>query len=285
VTGHALVLGLGYTGEALARALVADGWRVTATVRAPERARALSASSGVDVRAQLDRDAWAGVTHVLSTVPPVNGEDPMLALHALDLVAAAPRWVGYLSSTSVYGDHAGAWVDEETACAPTSARGRDRLACERAWLALDLPVHVFRLAGIHGPGRSALDAVRRGEARRIVKPGHVVSRCHVDDIVAALRLSMARPCPGRIYDVADGAPCGSDEVTAIACELLGAPAPPATPFEQADLSPFLRELYRDHKRVAARRLRDELGWRPRHTDVRAALIAILAASAPRRAET
>ncbi len=305
--GRLFCFGLGYTAGRLAAALRARGWEVAGTVRDPARAAAWRAEGvaawAFDRGRPLARpaEALAGATHVLSSVPPAGdgagppapGEDPeepaadpVLAVHAADLVRAhvtgpGLRWVGYLSSTGVYGDHGGAWVAaERTAPRPSGPRGVRRLAAEEAWRALGarhgLPVHVFRLAGIYGPGRSALDAARAGAARRVRREGLETSRVHVDDAVDALLASIARPCPGAVYDLADDLPAPPDEVVAEACALLGVAAPPVVDWEQAGLSPLARSFYADRRRVDNAPTKAALGWTPRHPDFRAGLRALLA---------
>lgn len=284
--------GLGYTAQALARRARDLGWQVAGTARPGPRLDALRAA-GWEVHpfgpdAPLPASALAGATHVLSSAPPAAGQDPVLGAHADDLRRLAReglRWAGYLSATSVYGDHHGAWVAAgRSACRPSGPRGRERLAAEEGWRALagegsPVPVHVFRLAGLYGPGRSALDRVRAGDARRVVKPGLVFSRVHVEDAAAALLLSALAPRPGAIYDLADDEPAPPQDVTAFACALLGVEPPPLEPWDPARLSPPLREFYADSKRVESWRARVELGWRPEWPDYRAGLRALLAAGA------
>jgi nucleoside-diphosphate-sugar epimerase len=200
----------------------------------------------------------------LISVPPDAEGDPVLAEHAHDIAALRGlRWLGYLSTTGVYGDRGGGRVDEDSALAPSSERGRRRVAAEAGWLDLHrrqgVPVHIFRLAGIYGPGRSALDTVREGRAQRIDKPGQVFSRIHVADLAAVLRASMARPDPGAIYNVCDDDPAPPEAVIAHACALLGVEPPPLVPFDTADLSPTGRSFYDDNKRVSNRRLKEVLG--------------------------
>jgi nucleoside-diphosphate-sugar epimerase len=197
-------------------------------------------------------------------VPPDAEGDPVLAEHAHDIAARRGlRWLGYLSTTGVYGDRRGGRVDEDSALAPSGERGRRRVAAEAGWLDLhrrrSVPVHIFRLAGIYGPGRSALDTVRQGRAQRIDKPGQVFSRIHVADLAAVLRASMARPDPGAIYNVCDDDPAPPEAVIAHACALLGVEPPPLVPFDTADLSPMARSFYDDNKRVSNRRLKEVLG--------------------------
>lgn len=287
--------GLGYSAQALARSLRPEGWRVAGTCREPDKAAALrrdgSEVSLFDGTAPL-RDAGAalaGATHLLLSVPPDQSGDAVLRWHRADiaeLMKATPRlaWAGYLSTTGVYGDRAGGWVSEASERRPTGERGRRRVAAEDGWLALwrelGVPVHLFRLAGIYGPGRSALDTVRAGKAQRIDKPGQVFSRIHVDDIVAVLRASIAKPDPGAAYNVCDDNPAAPEEVIRYACELLGMPPPPLVPFDSAVLSPMARSFYEDNKRVRNERIKTELGVTLRYPDYRAGLNALLWSESP-----
>ena len=291
MTGPRLfVFGLGYSALALARALQTEGWQIAGTTRSADKRAGLIAAG---IEAQLfarDRPlvdaaaALAGTTHLLSSIAPDEAGDPVLELHQAELERCRRLvWAGYLSTTGVYGDQGGAWVDEATPVAPTMARARRRVAAEGHWLASGLPVHVFRLAGIYGPGRSALDAIRTGTARRIVKPGQIFGRIHVDDIVQVLRASIARPNPGAIYNLADDLPAPPEEVVAHAASLLGVPPPPAIPFEQAELSPMARSFYRDHRRIANARIKEELGVVLRYPNYRDGLQAILDRETPANA--
>jgi nucleoside-diphosphate-sugar epimerase len=282
------VFGLGYSAQVFARRLRARGWRVAGTTRSPEAATALRAE-GVEALL-FDRGhplidpaaALAGTTHLLAGVPPDEAGDPVLDLHGPEIAACGSlAWAGYLSTTGVYGDRGGDWVDEDSALEPTSARATRRVAAERAWLDLHrdrgLPMHLFRLAGIYGPGRSALGQARAGTAKRIHKPGQVFSRIHVDDIATVLEASIARPHPGRAYNLCDDNPAPPAEVVARACALLGLEPPPLVPYEAAGLSTMARSFYRDNKRVSNRRIKEELGVVLAYPDYRAGLAAILAA--------
>ncbi len=289
-TRRLFCFGLGYSAQVLARRLLGQGWRVAGTVRDAAKAEAL-ARDGIEA-VVFDRDRpladpaaiLAGTTHLLGSVPP-DGEgasgDAVLDHHAADILALRESlaWVGYLSTTGVYGDRDGGEVDEDSGLRPTSARSRRRVAAERAWRALHgedgLPVHVFRLAGIYGPGRSPLDAVRKGTARRIDKPGQVFSRIHVADIATVLEASMTRPHPGRVYNVCDDHPAAPAEVTACACRLLGVDPPPLVPFDEAEMSEMARTFWRDNKRVGNRRLHEELGVVLAYPDYATGLRAIL----------
>jgi nucleoside-diphosphate-sugar epimerase len=277
--------GLGYVAGFLARAVTPEGWRVAGTARDEPAVAAAGFAIQRFTRERPLADpaaALAGMTHLLLSVPPDEAGDPVLDCHAAAIAATRSIvWVGYLSTTGVYGDRDGGWVDEGTALAPTGVRGHRRRAAEESWLALHLarglPVHVFRLAGIYGPGRSALDTVRQGRAQRIDKPGHVFSRIHVDDLVQVLRASMARPAAGRIYNVCDDEPASPGEVIAYACALLGVAPPPPVPFDAAALSPMARSFYDDNKRVANRRIKAELGVRLAYPTFREGLAALRAA--------
>jgi nucleoside-diphosphate-sugar epimerase len=281
--------GLGYSAHRLARALMAEGWIVGGTCRTAESQVEL-ARDGIDAFL-FDRDhrlgiaeaALAAATHVLSSVPPDADGDPVFDAHGDYLAAAGGfHWVGYLSTTGVYGDTGGASVDETAPLAPTSERASRRVDAENAWRGLwsadGVPVHVFRLAGIYGPGRSALDQVRSGAARRIEKPGHVFSRIHVDDISAVVRASISAPDPGAVYNVCDDEPAPAPDVVTLASELLGVEPPPLVPFEEAaaDMSPMALSFWRDNRRVDNRRIKEELGVSLSYPDYRTGLRAILA---------
>lgn len=284
--GRLFCFGLGFSALALARRLKAAGWAVAGTTRSPERAAALGSEGvGAHIFARdhpLDPAALSGTTHLLVSIAPDAAGDPVLDVHEAD-IAALPDlgWIGYLSTTGVYGDWQGAAVDESSELRGAKGRNRRRIAAEAAWLALQsrrgLPVHVFRLAGIYGPGRSAIDQVRAGRARRIDKPGHLFSRIHVDDIATTLQASMARPNPGSIYNVCDDVPASAADVTAYACELLGVEPPPLIPLEAAGLSPMARSFWEDNRLVSNQRLHGELGVNLAYPDYRAGLRAILAA--------
>ena len=259
MTRHLLLFGEGFTGKRLRAALEADGWQVTGTGR-----NAGKDKLAFDGTAPLPAAALAGVTHVVASIPPDDAGDPALRLHA-EALANLPslEWVCYLSTTGVYGNHDGAWVDETTPTAPTAARSQRRVLAEQAWLdwgkQAGKPVQVFRLAGIYGPGRSALERVQAPGAQSILKPGHAMGRIHVDDIVQIVRAGIAHPTAGPIFNCADDEPAQTADVLAYAAELLGIPAPPAVPFEEADLSAMARSFYADNRRVANGRIKRELG--------------------------
>ncbi len=281
---HLFCFGLGFTARRLARRLAAAGWRISGTRRPGDGAPPAADPDGFAVlpfgRDRPIADAavrLADVTHVLVSVPPDEAGDVVLDIHGGDL-RAAPRlsWCGYLSTTGVYGDTGGAWIDEEAPLDPGAARSRRRVAAEQAWRDSGLPVEIFRLAGIYGPGRSALDNLRRGRARRIVKPGQVFSRIHVDDIVRVLEAAMARPRPGAIYNVCDDEPAPPQDVIAYAAGLLGLDPPPPVAFDEADLSPMAASFYADNRRVRNDRIRRDLGVQLAYPTYREGLKALLA---------
>jgi nucleoside-diphosphate-sugar epimerase len=282
---HLLCFGLGYTARALAARLAADGWTVTGTCRNSEHAAALAAQGYACQRFDRDHplpgEILAEATHILLSIPPDDAGDPVLGRQRDDIAAVRGlAWLGYLSTTGVYGDRDGGWVDETSELRPSGARGRRRVTAETAWLDLwrerGVRVHIFRLAGIYGPGRSPFDALRAGTARRVDKPGQVFSRIHVDDLASVLIASIARPRPGAVYNVCDDMPASPADVIAHAAHLLGVPPPPLVPFDEAPLSPMARSFYADNKRVANALIKTELGARLRYPDYRAGLAAILA---------
>ena len=259
-----LSFGHGYSAQALSRLLAGPDWRIIGTTRNPDTAGAIRASGAEPLiwPAENSAPALAEATHLLISVAPTKTGDPVLAALGEQIAAAAPQleWVGYLSTVGVYGDHKGGWVDETTPLTPSTARGEWRKRAEADWAAIPgLALHIFRLAGIYGPGRGPFAKVRAGTARRIIKPGQVFSRIHVEDIAQVLAASLARPRPGAIYNVCDDDPAPPQDVMAFAAELLGLPVPPAIAFEDADLSPMARSFYAESKRVRNTLIREELG--------------------------
>lgn len=277
-----VVLGHGYSAGFLTRLLVPQGWTVTGTTRDdPARVAAAGAQpllwpgDEAAIRTELARaDA------ILVSAGPGPEGDPALRDFAEAIAASPARWLGYLSTTGVYGDHGGGWVDETTPLTPSTRRGHERVAAEAAWqrLAADhgLPLHIFRLAGIYGPGRGPFEKLRGGTARRIVKPGQVFSRIHADDIAQVLTASIARPDPGAIYNVCDDEPAPPEQVLETAATLLGVPVPPAEDFATAEMTPMARSFYAESKRVANDRIKRDLGVALRYPDHRAGLLALLA---------
>lgn len=281
--------GYGYTADFLVQALRAQGgWTFAATTRDYEKLELMQAQ-GVDSyifnanEPLLDPiEALRGATHVLVSTPADDYGDPSFRFHADDLIHIPTiEWIGYLSTTGVYGDRGGDFVDEKSLTQPTSKRGWRRVRAEQQWLDLyesyELPIHIFRLAGIYGPGRNVLDSVRSGVARRINKPGHAFSRIHVEDIAQILATSIQKPHAGAIYNVADDYPAPSHEVIAYACEMLGKPIPPLLDYASADLAPITTSFYADNKRVRNDRIKDELGITLKYPTFREGLLACRAA--------
>jgi nucleoside-diphosphate-sugar epimerase len=261
MTKRLFIFGLGYSGSEIARHATAAGWSVAGTLRDADKARPLAAA-GIETHlfdgtAAPPAQALAGTTHVLCTIAPGSAGDPALRSSAPLLRAA--RWLGYLSTTGVYGDHAGAWVDETTPPRPTQPRSVERLAAERAWQAMGAAL--FRLPGIYGPGRSAIDQVKAATARRIDKPGQVFSRIHVADIATTVLAAMTRASTGAIYNVADDLPAANADVVAYACALLALPAPPLVPWAEIapTMSAMARSFYAESRRVRNDRIKKELG--------------------------
>ncbi|MEX1148312.1 MAG: SDR family oxidoreductase [Sphingomonadales bacterium] len=287
MTNTLFCFGLGFSALTLARRLREQGWRIIGTCRSAEKKAALEAR-GLTMHLMNDdtaptAHALASVTHVLASIPPDDDGDPV-ARRCGDMLAhlPTPEWVGYLSTTGVYGDKQGGWVDEDTPVDANTPRGARRVMAESQWQDLHaragLPVHIFRLAGIYGPGRNQLESVRAGTARRIVKPGQVFSRIHVEDIARVLIASMARPNPGSVYNVCDNEAAPPDVVVAHAAELLAMKPPPEIPFEDADLSPMARSFYADNKRVRNDRIKTELGVQLAYPTYREGLAALLSAA-------
>lgn len=276
-----LSFGHGFSARALSDLLLPQGWRIIGTTRSEDKATRLLQDGvepriwpGADLRPALD-----AATHLLISAAPDENGDPVLAELRDEIAARAGQfaWVGYLSTTGVYGDHAGGWVDETTSLTPATKRGLARMQAEADWAAIpDLPLHIFRLAGIYGPGRGPFAKVRDGSARRIIKQGQVFSRTHVADIAQVLAASIARPNPGGIYNVCDDDPAPPEDVIGYAAELLGLPLPPAEDFETADMTPMARSFYAESKKVSNDRIKNELGVRLIYPDYRSGLKALLA---------
>ena len=278
-----LSFGHGYSARTLARILLAQGWRVIGTTRSADKAAALCAEGthpliwpGADLGPALDR-----ATHLLISAAPDDKGDPVLRLVRDEIAARAGQfaWVGYLSTTGVYGDHVGDWVDENSSLTPSTKRGLARVKAEAEWAALGVPLHIFRLAGIYGPGRGPFEKVRQRTARRIIKSGQVFSRIHVEDIAQVLAASIARPNPGAVYNLCDDDAAPPEDVIAYAAELLGLPVPPAEDFATAEMTPMARSFYAENKKVRNDRIKAELGVRLTYPDYRTGLRALLAVEA------
>lgn len=274
-----LIVGNGYTGTAIGALAARVGWRVRRTTRRPI---ALPHGSDVELVPFDDSAAFSSTTHLLVTAPPSPQGDPVWAAHSRALRAARLDWVGYISTTGVYGDRAGGWVDEGSAPHPGQARSRQRLEAERQWesLAPGVAVDLLRTGGIYGPGRSALDDVRSGAARRVMKPGHSFSRIHVHDIARAVLAAAGRPRPpgGRILHLVDDLPAEQADVTAEAARLLGVAAPPAIPFAQAltEMSEMGRSFWAENRRISCVRTKAALGIDWVYPSYREGLAGILA---------
>lgn len=282
-----VIFGLGYSAGFFAHAAIAKGWEVTGTVRSAEKAARLSRDGvptlvfdGFAVSSRL-AEAVAKADAILVSAQPDETGDPVLANLSTELSAAPSlRWIGYLSTIGVYGDHGGAWIDESAPTRPTSERSKLRLATDEAWLAFGertgKAVQIFRLSGIYGPGRNAIRNLREGTARRLVKPGQVFNRIHVHDIAGVLMASLAKPRNGAIYNVTDDEPAAPQDVVSFAAALLGLPAPPEQPFDPAKLSPMAASFYGENKRVSNARVKSELGYDFRYPTYREALKALAA---------
>lgn len=284
---HLFCFGLGYSARRLARLMLSKGWRVTGTARTDEAVAKLKAEGfeGVVFDGQNQIEGFLSltrdVTHVLLSAPPGEQGDPVFLHHGADLELMVPQlqWAGYLSTTGVYGDRQGDWVDETSELLPATERGRRRVAAEAAWQNLQrtsgFPLHIFRLAGIYGPGSNQLVSLLKGKSRRVVKPGQVFSRVHVDDIASVLLASIDRPNPGATYNVCDDEAAPPQDVVAYAAELLQRPAPPEVAFDEADMSPMGRSFYAESKRVANDLIKRELGVELAYPSYREGLAALL----------
>ncbi len=281
---HLFAFGYGSTASVLASRLLNRGWRVSGTCRTAEKAKAMR-SKGVcsylfAADKKLEPGVLEGVSHLLISIPPDDGGDPVLRGMKEEIVRhrESIEWIGYLSTTGVYGDRAGGVVDETMDMAPTSERGRRRQMAEEAWFALGreiaVPVQTFRLAGIYGPGRNQIVSLRTGKARRIVKPGHVFSRIHVEDIASVLEGSIENPNAGAAYNVCDDEAAPPQDVVAFGAKLIGVEPPVEVAFEDAELSPMAKSFYAESKRVSNQRIKQELGVELRYPTYREGLRAL-----------
>ncbi len=261
---HLFCFGFGFTAQHLAEILPRDEWRISGTSRTADGAGEFVFGELVEIPTD--------VTHILCSIPP-NEQGCPAALKFRAQLQRPYKWIAYLSTTGVYGNHDGGWVDEDTPLTPNSDRARKRILAERQWQ--EFGAHIFRLPGIYGPGRSQLDSVRDGSARRIIKRNQIFSRIHVEDIASILAGSIAKPNPGRVYNVADDEPCPPQDVVAYAAELLGLNPPPEIPFDEAILSPMARSFYDDSKRVSNARIKSELGITLKYPNFRVGLRSLL----------
>ncbi len=291
--------GLGYSFHQVAHGVQDHlGFRVGGTTTTPEKRARLKEKVGIPVYL-FDRDhpledpkkTFEGVTHILSSIPPDENGDPAVDMHGGDIAALdGLQWAGVFSTTGVYGNTDGAWVDETSETAPNNHRSELRVKAEEQWLDLHrkhgVPAHIVRLAGIYGPGRSPLDQVRGGKARRMVKPGLTLGRIHLDDIVGAVLASIRKPNPGAIYNVTDDEPMPPRDIITYACKILGVEAPVEVSYDEvkAHLPPIVQEFYGDNKRVSNKRLKDELGYTFKYPTYRDGLDALLAKEKEKAAE-
>ena len=281
MTPELFVYGLGFSGQALAQRMQAKGWTLSATARTPEKSEALKALAITPVDpadpAAITK-AMGRAKAILITAPPGPDGCPALeqVVPALARSGAFPDWIGYVSTTGVYGDQGGGWVFEYSPLRASSLEGARRVGAERDWLqvgqGMGLSVMVFRLPGIYGPGRSAFDRLQAGDSRRVIKPGQVFSRIHVEDIASGLAASIARPRAGGIYNLCDDEPAPPQDVIAYAAQLAGLPLPPEVGIEA--LSPMAQRFYAENKRVSNALAKQELGWRPAYPTYRQGLDAI-----------
>lgn len=273
-----LTLGHGYTAAALAPMVLAAGGSVQAVSRDAAKLEDF-AQSGLEPRLWNDLSAHdvQDADAILISAAPKDSVDPVLEAFGDYFALALPRlkWIGYLSTIAVYGDQGGAWVDEDTITAPISERGKSRVAAENAWLELPvLPVHVFRLGGIYGPGRGPFAKIKAGTAKAIIKPGQYFNRAHVEDMARALWLSMQNPMPGGIYNLVDDEPAAPQDVLNYAAHLMGQGPLPEEPFETAEMSPMARAFYQDNKRVKNAKTKAALGWVLKYSTYREGLEGI-----------
>ena len=285
-TSTLFCFGLGYTAIELSKSFIERGWSVRGTCRSEEKCRKL-AQLGIKAWVLDDEipllnpsEALEGTTHLLSSVPPDSMTDLIIEKYLSNILNISEHlhWVGYLSSTSVYGDTGGNLVDEKSDCFPTTTRGKNRSIAENSWLKLwkkhNVPVHVFRLAGIYGPGRNALEVVKKGKAKRIIKKGQVFNRIHVDDIVKVLIASINQINPGSIYNVCDDLAAPPQDIILLACKLLNITPPPETPFNEAKISNIIRSFYSENRRVSNSLIKNELGVKLSHPEYRSGLKSI-----------
>lgn len=282
---HLFCFGLGYTGQALAQELKNRGWQISGTTRDRETQLQLEQKGFrtflFNSENQLPPNALDDISHILLSIPPGQNGDPVFLKHRADLIAHAEqlKWVGYLSTTGVYGDRQGEWVDETSPLTPSTERGEKRLKAETDWLSLfestALPVHLFRLAGIYGPGSNQLEKVASGKAKRRIKPGQIFSRIHVDDIVGMLVASMKNPNPGRAYNLCDDEAVPPQDVVTFAAELLDIEPPAEIAFNPDDMTPMGLSFFAESKRVSNQRIKDELGYVLKYPTYREGLTALL----------
>jgi nucleoside-diphosphate-sugar epimerase len=283
--------GLGFSAQTLAARLAARGWAIAGTAREEPKISQLRARGYEAARFSADRcneviaSLLRGTTHLLHSIPPGNDGERVLASYRDEIAKLGTLdWIGYLSTVGVYGDQHGNWASEETPPKPNTARTEARVKAEQAWLAfgkeIGVPVHVFRLAGIYGPGRSVFDKLAAGKARRINKDGQVFSRIHVEDIATVLEASIAKPRAGAIYNVADDEPAAPGDVVALAAKMIGVEPPPEINFEDADLSPLARSFYQGSRKISNALIKSEFGVELRYPTFREGLRSLMPQETP-----
>ncbi|MDA7758888.1 SDR family oxidoreductase [Amylibacter sp.] len=272
-----LSIGHGFSASVLGAQLIKDGWTVYGTTRSVEKAKKLNDDGvnsiiwpGTDLTPYIQK-----ATHILTSVSPNSQGDPVLNQYNEILSKNTFDWVGYLSTTGVYGNHNGGWVDENSPLKPNTTRGKLREEAELSWSKLNINLHIFRLAGIYGPGRGPFSKVRNGTARRIIKEGQLFSRIHVDDIAQVLLASIRYPRQGAIYNVCDDNPAPPEDVISYAAELLDMPIPIAIDYDKAEMSPMARSFYAENKRVSNELIKKELGVELKFPDYKAGLQSLL----------
>lgn len=277
---HLFCFGLGYSAAVLAMHLNPKGWRISGTCRYADKQQELSrqgyhAYIMNEEECLIDEAIWPDVTHILHSIP-ASSENGMVTEYLLErreqLINL--KWLGYLSTTGVYGNHDGNWVDESSPLKPNAKRSFKRVEAEQQWLASGFPVHIFRLSGIYGANRNYFHALREGRAKRIYREGQKFSRIHVEDIAQILEASIDHPHPDTIYNVADDEPAPQYEVMAYAAELLGIKPPPLIPFEQAVLTPMQQSFYYNNRLIDNSKIKKELGIKLRYPNYRQGLDAI-----------
>lgn len=275
VTPHLFCFGLGYTARTISTQLAAQGYMISGTYRSEEKTEVL-VEKGITRYRYGQMIPAETITHLLISIPPTESSHIVISDYA-ETLAQMPhiKWVGYLSTTGVYGDQKGNWVTEKTPVAPTNERLKRRVEAENIWLKSELPVHIFRLAGIYGPERSVIKQLQLGTARRIDKKEQVFSRIHVEDIAKTLKASIDKPNPGSLYNVADDLPEAQEKVVAYAAKLLGIEPPPLTPIGQADMSEMARSFYQNNRRVDNSKIKQELNVKLTHPTYKEGLKSIV----------
>jgi len=282
--GTALLLGAGYCAKAMIEPLLSRGYTVLATTRSPDKAAQLKTLGVTPIiyNGHINTAMQQSLERadiIISSIPPNDNGDPFLSELPKTIAELTPsaQWVGYLSATSVYGDRKGQWAFEDELLRPLTRRGKNRAMAELQWLESETPIHVFRLAGIYGPGRNGFKRLRQGKARAVIKDGHVVNRIHIDDIVTALLSSIDKANPLKIYNLADGNPAPPQDVVNFAADLIDAPRPPQLNHDTADISDMARSFYLETKRIDISHAKNDLGWTPKYENYRQGLMATLKA--------